>query len=91
MYVCMYVCNICMYMFLLYAIRSVWVAELAVSRRGGGGGELAYVMILGYAIILGTFLGCSLISGYLFGLLPDFWGSFLVKFICLGITQIFGY
>ena len=46
----------------------------------GGGMGLSYVMILGFAIILGTFLGYSWISGYLFGLFPDFGVSFFMKF-----------
>ena len=46
------------------------------------GGELAYVVILGCAIILG---GCSRIFGYLFGLFSDFWVSFF------GYFRIFGY
>ena len=48
---------------------------------GRGEGGLTYVVIRGCAIILGTFLGCSRIFGYLLGLFPDFWVSFLgVKF-----------
>ena len=49
--------------------------NLEFRRGGGGGGELAYVVIWGCVIILGTFLG----------VLSDFWVPFwyhffLVKF-----------
>ena len=48
---------------------------------GGGGGERAYVVIQGCAIILGTFWGVAPgFLGIFFGLLPEFWVSFFVKF-----------
>ena len=46
----------------------------------GGGGELAYVMIRGCAIILGTFLGVAPgFLGIMFWLFLDFWVSFFGK------------
>ena len=50
--------------------------KIAKLSGGGGGDELANVVIRGCAIILGTFWGCSRIFGYLSGLFPDFWVSF---------------
>ena len=43
-------------------------------------------MIQGCAIILGSFLGCSRIFGYLFGLFPDFWVSFFLVNDILSMT-----
>ena len=42
-------------------------------------GELAYVVIQGCAIILGTFSGVLPDFGVCFGLFPDFWVSFFGK------------
>ena len=49
--------------------------KVDVLQPRGGGGRLAYVMIRRCAtIILGTFLGCSRISGYHFLAIPRFLG-----------------
>ena len=67
--------------------------KLSTNTSGGGGGELAYVVIReDVRTFLRAFLGCSRIFGYLFGVFPDFLvSSFLVKFYFFRIIQICGY
>ena len=52
----------------------------ADEKLGGGGRVTCICRDSTMCHYFGYFLGCSWIFGYLFGLFPDFWVSFLVKF-----------